>query len=161
GLLYDFGKIKRRFAGCFDIENGMFILRQDATRGEAFGHKLYDIVLNFFMARTESIRRVGWDPELRLGEHKDFFIRAKEHGLKCTVLDNVSIFHFPEQSDDYAEYRNRARAYEMLAFKKHGIYAEKIIQPISATRLWRSVKTFLKKSSFLVSLVHLLKKKLT
>ena len=36
-----------------------------------------DKVPNFFLARTESVRAIGWDPELKLLEHADFFSRAR------------------------------------------------------------------------------------
>ena len=39
-----------------------------------------DSILNFFLARTDFLRRVKWDPRLKVGEHEDFFLRAKDAG---------------------------------------------------------------------------------
>ncbi|OBQ55180.1 glycosyltransferase family 2 protein [Halodesulfovibrio spirochaetisodalis] len=160
GVMYDFGKIRRRFAGCFDVVNGVFTLRPGETFGESAGHKLYHIVLNFFMARTETIRSVQWDPELKTGEHKEFFIRTKKQGITCTVLDDVSIYHYPEQHGDYVAFRSAAREFEELAFKKHGIHKERIIEPVSVRSVCNGVKNFLRKSSLLVSFVHFVKRRL-
>ena len=35
-------------------------------------------VANVFLARTDSLREVGWDERLRLVEHRDFFSRASD-----------------------------------------------------------------------------------
>lgn len=42
-------------------------------------------VPNFFIARTERLRLVGWDDRLKRLDHLDFFTRAS--GLLCTVFD--------------------------------------------------------------------------
>lgn len=42
-------------------------------------------VPNFFIARTERLRLIGWDDRIRRQEHIDFFTRA--HGVLTTVLD--------------------------------------------------------------------------
>lgn len=36
-----------------------------------------DLVLNFFLAKTERIKEIhGWDPKLKLQEHTEFFIES-------------------------------------------------------------------------------------
>lgn len=49
------------------------------------GMAVYDKVANFYIARTESIRKVGWDPMIKRLDHADFFTRAK--GVLTTVFD--------------------------------------------------------------------------
>jgi len=49
------------------------------------GLPVYDKVANFFIARTDRIRLVGWDPQLKRMEHTDFFTRAK--GILTTVFN--------------------------------------------------------------------------
>lgn len=49
------------------------------------GMAVHDKVANFYIARTESIRKVGWDPRIKRLDHADFFTRAK--GVLCTVFD--------------------------------------------------------------------------
>ncbi|MEE4243751.1 MAG: glycosyltransferase family 2 protein, partial [Desulfopila sp.] len=54
------------------------------------GLPVYDKVAQFFIARTERIRQVMWDEELKRIDHADFFTRAKGRlvtvyfaGLRC------------------------------------------------------------------------------
>jgi glycosyltransferase involved in cell wall biosynthesis len=46
---------------------------------------VYDKVANFFIGRTDRIRLVNWDPQLKLLEHADFFTRAR--GILTTVYN--------------------------------------------------------------------------
>jgi hypothetical protein len=56
------------------------------------GLPVYDKVANFFIGRTDRVRLVDWDPELRLLEHADFFTRAK--GTLLTVFNaELKILH--------------------------------------------------------------------
>ncbi len=51
----------------------------------AAGLTVYDKVANFYIARTESIRKVGWDEQLKRLDHNDFFSRAR--GVLLTVFN--------------------------------------------------------------------------
>lgn len=51
----------------------------------------HDIVLNFFVARTAAVRRVRWDAALKLGEHQDFFLRAKRNGLGVVACPTLAV----------------------------------------------------------------------
>ena len=46
---------------------------------------VYDKVANFYIARTERLRLVGWDDNLKRLDHADFFSRAK--GVLVTVFN--------------------------------------------------------------------------
>ena len=46
---------------------------------------VYDKIANFFIARTESIKKVGWDPRLKRLDHADFFTRCK--GVLTSAFD--------------------------------------------------------------------------
>lgn len=50
------------------------------------GLPVYDKVANFYVARTEPLRSVGWDPRLKRTDHTDFFTRAR--GVLTTVYDD-------------------------------------------------------------------------
>ena len=52
-----------------------------------------DIVQNFFMAETNAVRQkvAGWDEDLKLIEHADFFMRAKEAGLVVAHTPDVLV----------------------------------------------------------------------
>ena len=55
-----------------------------------------DLVLNFFVAKTEIIQKMqGWDPELKLQEHTEFFYRAKLNNLKVGFTNELSVQHHP------------------------------------------------------------------
>lgn len=68
-----------------------------------------DKVPNFFVARTERLRRVGWDARLRRVEHGDFFTRARG-ALTTAFLTDFSCLHaqspfdraYMAKRDDYA-----------------------------------------------------------
>lgn len=54
--------------------------------------RVHDKVANFYIARTDSIRKVGWDPQIKRLDHADFFTRAK--GVLLTVFDpDFNVLH--------------------------------------------------------------------
>lgn len=69
---------------------------------------------NVFMGRTREIQDIGgWDPELKVLEHKDIFIRMKAAGLKIGVCPKILLRHdkprveSPNQVEGYVEKRWR------------------------------------------------------
>lgn len=81
----------------------------------------HDIVLNFFIARTESVHRVRWDERLKLGEHQDFFLRAKQAGLVVVACPSYAIaLHDQVHSDqNYKAKRMREFHYLRAMLEKH------------------------------------------
>lgn len=83
-----------------------------------------DLVNNFFIANTDSVRSMGgWDKELKMGEHEDFFLRAKQSGLKVAFLSGFGTGHYPAipvKNSAYNQYRVRAANFKQLFVKKHG-----------------------------------------
>jgi glycosyltransferase involved in cell wall biosynthesis len=62
------------------------------------GLPVYDKVANFFIGRTDRLKLVRWDPELKVTEHADFFTRAR--GILTTVYnDQFSILHAKNRFD--------------------------------------------------------------
>ncbi len=56
------------------------------------GHSVVDKVQNFFVGRTETIKKVKWKPELKINEHTEFFTRAR--GELTTVFHSrMKILH--------------------------------------------------------------------
>ena len=80
-----------------------------------------EIVHNFFLAKTQSIRRVGWDPQFKIGaEHADFFWRAKGI-LKIAFCPQSWVNHYrDEEGARYTEYRRRANDAQTRFLTKHG-----------------------------------------
>lgn len=69
-----------------------------------------DRVNNFFLGRTEAVRRVVWDEKLKLCEHTAFFWRAKGR-LRVGWTAGSMIGHKQEGSVEYKAYRDRALDY--------------------------------------------------
>jgi glycosyltransferase involved in cell wall biosynthesis len=56
------------------------------------GLPVYDKVPNFYIGKTDRIKLVGWDPNLKRLDHADFFTRAK--GVLTTVFNsNLKCLH--------------------------------------------------------------------
>lgn len=70
-----------------------------------------DVVWNFFAAKTDVIRRVRWDEELKLGEHLDFFMRCKERGVRVGHCPTVTINHDPQHPKGYAAMKGEKAIY--------------------------------------------------
>jgi hypothetical protein len=75
-----------------------------------------DKVPNFFIARTERLRLVSWDPALKKEEHADFFARAS--GILITASNpNFKFLHAPTPFDR-AYMRHRFDLDSVLAILK-------------------------------------------
>ena len=66
-----------------------------------------DVVLNFFIAKTDAIKKSPWDNDLKLQEHTAFFYQAKKNNLKVGFTNKLSIRHCPVQNKNYKIYRQR------------------------------------------------------
>jgi glycosyltransferase involved in cell wall biosynthesis len=86
--------------------------------GTIAGLERREVVRNFFVGRTERVRRVGWDPALKLVEHADFFGRAR--GVLTIAFDpTLAVLHAKTPFDE-AYVRKRedvARYHALLAAK--------------------------------------------
>jgi len=106
-------------------------------RGTINDYPLYDMVLNFFVGKVKSIKKNDcWDEELKLGEHTDFFLRAKEHNLKITFEPSVSVKHNHDRGEEYSKFRSRANHYVQMFMRKNGI--SKIINFVGNETLLKS-----------------------
>ena len=68
-----------------------------------------------------------------MGEHEDFFLRAKQAGLKVAFLSGFGTGHYPAipiKNSAYNQYRVRAAYYKQLFVKKNGFkkYTEKEVE---------------------------------
>jgi hypothetical protein len=50
----------------------------------------------------------GWDEYFKVGEHEDFFYRAKLAGLKVALVNDFATRHYPGAGKAYRLYRERA-----------------------------------------------------
>jgi glycosyltransferase involved in cell wall biosynthesis len=88
-----------------------------------------DSILNFFMARTDFLKKVRWDPRLKVGEHEDFFLRVKDVGGRVAMCRGVSATNDNtcDSTDHYKDKRKRVFDFWVDFFLKRGI--ERMITP--------------------------------
>lgn len=86
-----------------------------------------DLVVNYFLARTASIRPYPWDERMKIGgEHGDWFLTLKDNGLKVVAVSDVNITSLPydrtKEDPRYASFRGRAKDLGHRIFlRKRGI----------------------------------------
>lgn len=62
------------------------------------GLRVYSKIANFYLGRTQTVQKVGWNADLKLAEHTDFFTRAV--GVLTTVMDpSMKVLHAKERFD--------------------------------------------------------------
>ena len=72
-----------------------------------------DLIVNYFLARTQSIRLFPWDERMKIGgEHGDWFLTLKDAGKMVVWMPGVNINELPrdrsKEHPDYGRYRGRA-----------------------------------------------------
>lgn len=72
------------------------------------GCRVTNFVENFFVARTEAIRRVRWPADQKLYDHIVFWWLAWEAGLRVGYRNDVVVRHRPEMEEPYASLKNRS-----------------------------------------------------
>ena len=74
------------------------------------------------MAKTSAIKTNLWDPRLKVGEHEDFFLRAKESSLQVAICRGVSAHNDNtcDATPAYKMLRRRVFDYWVIFFQKHG-----------------------------------------
>jgi len=111
-----------RYEACFDIEDKT-LKYSHRSKGEEYGCKLYDIVLQFWMGRTQKILNFeGWDNEFLTADHTPFFLRALNK-IKIAHCPKVKVGHKQIRDSNYSNYR--CRDHRKLLMKKYGF--ERII----------------------------------
>ena len=70
---------------------------------------VYEKTANFWLARTDEVRQIGWDPQLKRLDHSDFFSRAR--GKIVTVYNPaMEVLHAPTYfNKDYLKIRTDYR----------------------------------------------------
>lgn len=100
---------------------GKHLKRINATRKHVDQHLPIDMGFNCFIAKRESLLQCPWDDDLKLGEHWDFFLRAKRQGLKVALHDDVTLRHGrAHKNARYRTLRNRVPKFKRIALRKHG-----------------------------------------
>jgi len=98
GLLYDLGirfslPFRRVTCGNFEYDKHSrktIFVRRRLKPGVTIA---VDVAPNFFIAKTSIRNKVKWRPELKLAEHRIFFLDLKAKGFKCLVNPDVGVNH--------------------------------------------------------------------
>lgn len=87
------------------IINDALVFKPKPVRHED-GFALWNIVLQFWMGRTDKIKEIGgWDDEFKTVDHIIFFARSIGK-IKIGHCSDVGIGHMPIQDPEYYKHRN-------------------------------------------------------
>ena len=74
-------------------------------------YKTCDLTFNFFVARTDAVKKVLWNEDIKVRyEHSCFFLDFKKAGFKVAFSPEPIVIHKPKGitfSKEYSKYRNR------------------------------------------------------
>lgn len=88
----------------YDNNRQMKFLKQ--PKGFVDGFPIYDIVLQFWMGRTEKIKAFGgWNPKFLTIDHLPFFLNGLGK-IRVAYTDQVFIDHVPETNKEYHQFRH-------------------------------------------------------
>lgn len=106
---------------CFEVIDKQRILRAAESSHEQDGNIFYcDMVPNCFVAKSDAIKEIGWDENLKVHEHWEFFHRGWLQGLRVAITADHSFDHRHISNPAYTHLRNRSW-YLRRGLKKHGL----------------------------------------
>ena len=121
---YKENKMLSYFANFVFKEDGYHLVQSPVDHKNTSNVRFCELILNFFIARTDSIRRMGgWDPDLKVAEHTDFFLRCKKANVHVGYTPTVIINHSQERPEGskYTKYRMRGRQFTDLMIHKQNL----------------------------------------
>lgn len=85
------------------------------------GHEVVYKTANIFLTRTESLRKVGYDPKIRMIDHHEFFFRAAGE-IVCVQDPKNYIMHCHNyfEKEKYLKHRNDIEGDIEYIMQKHG-----------------------------------------
>jgi serine/threonine protein kinase len=113
-----------------DVRNGFFgtffynekhryvICKQEYT--EFKNYKACEIIPQFFIGKTETIKTYTWNEKLKTGEHSVFFFENRSN-FKVGFTEEVSVNHKQESNNNYYQYRNKGLDYFSRWMKDNNI----------------------------------------
>jgi GT2 family glycosyltransferase len=103
------------------LREGTVLRVLPGCRSDHGSYQRCDIVHNFFVARTEMVRKAGgWDAELKVNAHTEFFLRMKQYGARVVFCPAVTAEHRHVETPHYAKYRRRTD-FRRIFMRKYGI----------------------------------------
>lgn len=111
------------YHGILEKKEGTLYFYKEKERRRIKNMPIYDIVHNFYMVRTEKIKKIRYEPELKTVDHTEFFWRAsKKHNLVITMTNKMSIINgHTKNNERYNSFRGRIKEFRTIAYSKMGI----------------------------------------
>ncbi|XP_070554747.1 beta-1,4 N-acetylgalactosaminyltransferase 2-like [Ptychodera flava] len=109
GILEKTGTFTKTLSVLGGDENGDCLFRKPGSHRKLKNYpqcNRADVVVNFFMAKTLSVRRIGFDPEYQRLGHTEFFMDGLGH-LSVATCSDVTVKHARYKPENYMYYRNR------------------------------------------------------
>ena len=117
------------FEGNIEVANQTLTVHRNVFHATYPDHVVCDIVPNFFLGNTTTVKTSLWDPQFKLGEHVDFFLRAMGK-LTVAYCPTVVINHDRKGGSPYYQnYRERISNYRDAFKQKHSITNIKTVEP--------------------------------
>lgn len=98
-----------------NLDEGYIFSRQT---NEKISYERVDILLNFFMGKTDILKKIKWASDLKICTHTEFFIRACKE-CRIAYCPDVWVHHAQTRHPEYNNFRNRNDRAASLA--KHGV----------------------------------------
>ena len=98
-----------------NLEEGHIFSQQT---NDKIPYERVDILLNFFMGKTDILKKLKWAADLKICTHTEFFIRACKE-CRIAYCPDVWVHHAQTRHPEYNNFRNRNDRAASLA--KHGI----------------------------------------
>jgi len=97
-----------------------------------------DMVFNWGILRTEMAREIGWDEDLKLAEHVDFFYRLADTGWEVAHTPELIARHERQEPGEYRKWRQRAAEFLEVFRDKHDLcrfeHTAAAAEPLRSTR---------------------------
>ncbi|MCU0639594.1 MAG: glycosyltransferase [Candidatus Krumholzibacteria bacterium] len=108
------GKKMRRAGRTVTISDGV-LKRSRTPLGRIGEFGIFNHLQQFFVAKTDKIRKVGWNDHLKTVEHTAFFLDCARNGIVSVEVPSVIVYHQREKNKFYGRYRN-ARSGEFVDY---------------------------------------------
>lgn len=123
------------YEGFLSIVPGQYIQETRLRPNGAQEYYKVDLTVNYFLARTEIVRRFPWDERMKIGgEHGDWFLDLKEAGRHVVWVPGVNITEFNVANGTHPKYHwFRGRAVNLghkIFLEKRGVKDYKGFGPI-------------------------------
>ena len=115
--------------GMFKLKNYRLIHLYDQYEKDESGYKKYDFIPNFFVGKTEEVAAVGWDNELKVSEHSEFFTRAQGVLRTTQIETGFRSSNCRDRNEFYDRCRSRTKHFGQIEHKKIGIKFMDFVNP--------------------------------